>query len=780
MTKKDLIIIGGALLPVAALLIFLLYPLKQPFGESPCSTVIYDRQGRLIQAEIAADDQWRFPYGPVPEKFSRALILYEDKRFYRHWGVRPGSIMRAMYQNLRSGEIVSGGSTLTMQVVRLNRQRERTYRQKIIEIFLAFRWETQLSKEEILNLYSANAPFGGNIVGLEAASYRYFGVPPEMLSWAEVAMLAVLPNAPSQMYPGKNDTLLLGKRDELLNRLYQTDAFDEITLELSLDESIPQRIYSFPTEAAHLLIQAREEGRIGQRIISTIDRELQRKASYVLEKHHRILMQNQIHNAACIILNTRTGETLAYMGNTLPIQGEIHSNQVNNIIASRSTGSTLKPFLYASMVDQGQILPDQLIPDYPLHYRNFTPENYNHRFEGMVPASQALTQSLNVPMVYLLNQYGIDRFQNQLSRMGLELPYSSSHYGLTLIVGGAETSLWELSALYAGMGRTLLRYQESGGYFEDNYHSNRWVLNELKESEIKELYPPASAAALWQTLEKLCEVVRPDEEAGWINFSSSYPMAWKTGTSWGFRDSWAMGVTPEYTIGIWVGNSDGEGRPGNTGSRAAAPILFDMVDILPPTSWFRPPYQEMERETLCTKSHMLAGQNCEETEVQWVPRSLSGGTVCPYHRMVHLDQSGQFQVNSSNYPVNQMLHRKWFVLPPIEQWYYQYYHSDYSRLPPPLALSGTDSSSQVLEWIYPRENSRVIIPVEVDGNRGKLLLHAAHQDEDAAIHWFLNGEYINSTERFHQIELAPPPGEYQVTICDDLGNMKSCSIEVER
>lgn len=771
--------IKGCLIICSIPLILFLIPLRKPLFGCTYSTVIFDRDGRWIQGEMAEDEQWRFPPGEVPEKFKQALIQFEDKRFYHHGGVRPESILRAFLQNLKAGEIVSGGSTLTMQTVRISRQKERTYFQKLVEMILAVKWEMHLSKEEILQLYAAHAPFGSNIVGLEAASYRYFGTSPAYLSWGEAATLAVLPNAPTLMYPGKNTTMLEEKRNRLLRQLYNGGVMDSMTLELALAEPVPMGTYPFPQEAQHLLLRAGKEGKTGQRIESTLDLELQQSARYILERHHRRLSNNAIENAACIILGTASGEVLAYVGNTEAQDYSSNCNSVDNIAASRSTGSTLKPFLYASLLNEGIIMPGQLIPDYPMRYKGFIPENYTHSYQGMVPAREALIQSLNVPMVSLLNLYGIEKFHDQLETLDFPLPYSASHYGLTLIVGGAESSLWELSALYAGMGRTLLRFESTHNYYKDNFHNNVWDKNDLSEKGSIDSYPPLGAGAIWKTLEELREVTRPDEEAGWIRYDSSSPMAWKTGTSWGFRDSWSIGITPEFVIAVWTGNSTGEGRPGNTGSRAAAPILFDMADILPQTTWFSTPYYQLEEVDICSQSHMLAGPDCEKTYREWVPKTTTGGVCCIYHQVIHLDESGQYRVDSTNYPVDKMQHQSWFVLPPVEEWYYQYHHSDYQKLPPLHPLARDRETEVQLEWIYPGPNSRVRIPIEVDGSQGKVLLQAAHRDPQANVHWFMDGTYLGSTYRYHQMELSPLPGKHQLTISDEEGNQKNCIFEVE-
>ena len=291
--------------------------------ERPYSTVLYARGGQLLGASIASDGQWRFPQNDtLPEKFIRALTVFEDKRYFSHPGVDVLAMGRAMSSNIRSGKIVSGGSTLTMQVVRLARRRQpRTVHEKLIEMILASRLEWRYTKEEILAMYASHAPFGGNVVGLDAACWRYFGRPPQHLSWAEAAMLAVLPNAPALMHPGKNRAALKEKRDRLLERLHGFGAMDSLTCALSKQEMIPAEPQPLPRMARHLLARMTDEGRGGTRLRSTIDYRLQEHVEQTLGKHHLLLSGNQIHNAAVLVLDVKTGGVLAYAGNVGPSAG---------------------------------------------------------------------------------------------------------------------------------------------------------------------------------------------------------------------------------------------------------------------------------------------------------------------------------------------------------------------------------------------------------------------------------------------------------------------------
>ncbi|MDH3322802.1 MAG: transglycosylase domain-containing protein, partial [Flavobacteriaceae bacterium] len=348
------------------MLIWFAVCLRDPLFNTPTSTVIEDDQGRLVAAKIADDGQWRFPESDtIPKKFIESISYFEDEYFYYHPGFNPFSIARAFKQNILAGRVVSGASTITMQTIRLSRRGQpRNFFEKIIEIILAFRMELSYSKKEILNLYASHAPFGGNVVGLEAASWRYFGRKPNQLSWGEITTLAVLPNAPALIYPGKNQLALKIKRDRLLDKLCQKGVIDKETCDLAKSEALPDKPYAIPQIAKHLLDRVIKEGNKGKRIISTIDFSLQKKINKIVNEYHHVLSQNEIHNIAVLVLNVENGTVLSYVGNSNCKRGN-SGRDVDIITAPRSTGSILKPFLYAFMQQDGAILPQTLISDIP-------------------------------------------------------------------------------------------------------------------------------------------------------------------------------------------------------------------------------------------------------------------------------------------------------------------------------------------------------------------------------------------------------------------------------
>ena len=765
---------------VAGFLFWIMIP-RSLFSD-PLSTVVYDRNETLLGARIAADGQWRFPWeDSLPPKYKQALIQYEDRHFYAHPGIYPPSILRALYQNIRQGKVVSGGSTLTMQVMRMARKdRDRNILQKIIESVLAVRLELTASKDEILLAYASNAPFGGNVVGLEAASWRYFGTGPHNLSWAESALLAVLPNAPSLIHPGRNREQLKEKRDRLLRNLYAEGIIDSLTCEMASKEPVPGQPLPLPDHAAHLTdhFLMRDPGK---KIRTTLRADLQTGVVELVEIHHRKLSRNQVHNLACLVMEVESGNVLAYVGNTRPEGNAFHENHVDVIRAARSTGSILKPFLFAAMLDRGLILPGTLVPDIPLQYDGYSPKNYERGYEGAVPAYQALERSLNVPSVVMLEKYGVQLFLGLLNNLGFTtFDKTSSHYGLSLILGGGETSLWELAGAYGSLARILNHYNRTDGRYDpSDLHMPR--LREESQSGTRQINireeGVLSAGSIYLTFESLLKVNRPNELFKWFLMDSSSPIAWKTGTSFGFRDAWAVGVTPEYLVAVWAGNADGEGRSGLTGLSSAAPLMFDLFDLLPGTSWFGQPSDDLRKVVVCRKSGCLAGPRCPEVDTTEVSPAGMHSDVCPFHRLVHLSGDGAFRVSSACVDIKEMKTENWFVLPPLMEWYYRKKDPSY-RVLPPLKEGCISEGIRELEIVYPVEGSMIVIPRELEGSKGKLVMEVAHRSEGAVLFWHMDERYMGSTDRVHAMAADLEPGRHRLTVVDQNGNSETVRFEI--
>jgi penicillin-binding protein 1C len=742
------------------------------FNDAYC-TVLDASNGQLLSASIATDGQWRFPQtDSLPDKFVKALVTFEDKRFFDHQGVDLLSMGRAIRQNIAAGKIISGGSTITMQVIRLSRkEKSRSIVEKIIESILATRLELRYSKREILNLYSSHAPFGGNVVGLDAACWRYFGTDSRDLSWAQAAMLAVLPNSPSLIHPGKNRETLRSKRDRLLRKLRENNFIDEFTCGLALEEEIPEKPHALPKNARHLLLRAAKNGFGERRILSTIDVGLQIRVEQILSDHHERLKGNQIHNGAAVVLDVKSGNVLAYCGNV--DSEDVPESAVDIISAPRSTGSILKPFLFAAMMDEGKLLPSMLLPDVPLVINGFAPKNFSHAYDGAVPADKALIRSLNVPAVNLLQHYRYEKLHSLLSAMGMSsLSNPPEHYGLSLILGGAEASLWDVSGMYASMARTLNNYFEHPGerrYFKSDFHAPRFI-SKADTADLELQYNSwLSASSIYLTFSALTELHRPGEETGWRYFSSAKKIAWKTGTSFGFRDAWAVGVTPEFVVGVWIGNADGEGRPGLTGTDAAAPLMFDIFSNLPGRGWFQQPTGEMQQVVTCKKSGYRISERCSESDTIWVPKAGLASGVCPFHKKIHLTRDHKYQVHDQCASINEMIHENWFVLPPVQEHYYKAINLSYKTLPSFRYDCADAGSLAVMDMVYPKNNARIFIPREIDGSAGSSIFELAHRNPGTTVFWHLDGKYVGSTRSTHHIALNPGEGKHTLTAVDDEG-----------
>ncbi len=740
------------------------------------STVLLDKDGNLLGAKIAGDGQWRFSaHQPVPEKFKKCILEFEDRNFYRHHGISINGIGRALLQNIKHKKVISGGSTISMQLARIMRKNPpRTFGEKLLEMVLATRIELRYSKTEILQYYTAHAPFGNNVVGLEAASWRYFGRGPDKLSWAESATLAVLPNAPGLIYPGKNHQRLLNKRNRLLKRLYAAGQVDATTFQLALSEPLPDKPLPLPQLATHLLVRLIKEGHKGQTICSSIKLSLQKKTKELLQQHSELLQENKIFNGAVMITSVKTGKVLAYVANTQSADAE-QSSDVDCIAAPRSTGSILKPFLFTKSLEDGLITPNTLIPDVPTQFGSFSPKNFTMQYDGAVPASKALARSLNIPMVRLLNEYGLEKFHRELKQLGLTtLNKPAKHYGLSLILGGAEAKLWDLSAAYTHLAQQL----------KENKTTNISLLNDkellkIKKKQEKAKLLKADRACIYSTFEAMVEVNRPDEDGNWRVFASSQKIAWKTGTSFGFRDAWAIGITPDYVVAVWIGNADGEGRPGLTGIKAAAPLLFDVFAQLPgSTQWFRAPKESMSKIAVCRESGYRACERCEKADTVLIPATCLNSAACPYHQVVHLSMDAKYRVDSECEAVYNMKHVNWFVLPPLIEKYYKFNHPDYKELPAYKPECLAKIADRSIALLYPKPNSKIYVPIEIDGNTGRTIFEATHRNIATKIYWHLDDAYIGETREIHQLALNPSVGKHKLMLIDEDGITLQLKFEV--
>jgi penicillin-binding protein 1C len=773
------------------LLAWFWFALPKQLFNAPTSYIIEDKDGNLLNATIAADGQWRFPPNKnIPQKFIDCITVFEDKRFFYHPGADPIAIGRALLKDIKNGETAQGGSTLTMQVIRLSKKNnKRSIWNKIKESILAVRAEVSYSKKEILAMYAGNAPFGSNVVGLDAAAWRYFGRSPDKLSWGEMAALAVLPNAPSLVHPGKNRDVLLKKRNKLLDKLVAEKKIDESTCSLARLEPLPGQPLALPQNALHLFQRFKSDNKKSDgetKIITTVDGSLQNSVAKIIAQHQSVLKGNGINNACALVLDVETGNTLAYVGNIYATANKEMESDVDVIAAPRSPGSALKPILYAAMLSDGLILPNSIIADIPMQIGNYAPQNFDLGYDGAVPAGNALARSLNIPAVKLLQQYKYQRFYETLQQCGITtLNRSADTYGLSLILGGCEVTMWDIAGVYASMARVVNHQEKNSGVISSNdFHPpNYKFAAPSNKPSAKNI--PLDATSIWFTFQAMKEVMRPGEEGLWQQFTSSKTVAWKTGTSFGFRDGWAIGITPKNVVAVWVGNTNGTGRPELVGIKTAAPILFDIFRLLPAVSlpavqagWFTKPAYNFSFIPVCRQSGYRANIDCPDTDTLFMPPNGNKAPLCPYHKMINLDAAGQYRVTEDCESPSAMQHKSWFILSPAMEYYYKQKNADYKVMPPFKPGCSFAETGKLIEIIYPQPDAKIYVPLEISGEKGKTIFTAAHRRAGAKIYWSLDDGFIATTQNFHQIALNPSPGKHIITLVDENGISVSRQFEI--
>ena len=756
--------------PALGLALYFLLPLPRPLFPPDYSTLIVDREGRLLRAFLNEGQQWCFPPDSslaVPAKLRAAVIHFEDRRFDRHWGVSPRAVARALYQNAAAGEVRSGASTLTMQVARLMRPKPRTWINKALETLLAVKIELHRGKDEILRLYLDHAPYGGNIVGYQAAAVRYFRKRPEELTWSEAATLAVLPNAPGLVSPTADPRRLEEKRNRLLAGLHRAGRFDAETLALAAAEPVPSRAWSFPVTAPHLS-RALKSRLPGRRVRTTLDAGLQRQLEALVARHLGYLDHLGIGNGAALLVETGSGEVRAYVGSRDFLDAE-HQGQVDGVTAPRSSGSLLKPFLYALAMDEGLILPPTQVKDVPTFYQGFSPRNADESYDGLVPADQALVRSLNVPAVRLLRRYGLFGFHRFLQDAGLStLVRAADDYGLPLILGGAEVNLWDMARLYRGLAR--------GGRIEP--------LRCLGGEEQPEPSAPLfSAGAAWLVLETLREVRRPGAEYYWRQYEDPWPLAWKTGTSYGRRDAWAVGVSPSWTIAVWLGNFTGEGNPGLSGARAAGPLLFDIFQRLPrdrDLAWFPRPGADLAVVDLCLDSGRPVNPHCPRPTPAPRPRHMRPMERCSYHGGVVLNGAGTRQVCSLCWEPGDHRPGRQTVYPADVVQYLRERGQALQAPPPHEEDCPAQGEVRPLRVLYPTPGARLQAGRDFDGERQRFVLRAAHSDRERAMFWYANRRFLGRTVDRHRLAVDLEPGLYALEVVDAHGFRDRVGFQVVR
>ena len=825
------------------------FPLPKAQLHRPASPIVLDRNGEWLRAFLAADGMWRFSYQPSavgsqqrrePYKTSlffpesreprtdslspllhQAVLTSEDKWFYYHFGINPLSIATAFYDNLTAGKVVRGGSTITMQLARLMEPKARNVPNKLWEMFRALQLELAYSKSEILTFYFNMLPYGGNIVGTAAASRFYFNKPQYAMSLGEAALLAAIPNAPERLRPDRFPENARKAREKVLNRLLAHRQISEQQWRAALQEPIPTKRYPLPFKAPHLArLLVKGKGRhagptTGGRIYTTIDVKVQETARRILREYldasyAGVASHRLPSTGAVVVMDTQSRQVLAMVGShdffDLKALG-----QINGTLAPRSPGSALKPFVYALAIEQGLIMPETLLFDVPVTYAGYEPVNYDGKYSGYVTARQALARSLNVPAVNLNARLKNDTLHTFLKQAGISTLTGAKKYGLSMVLGGCEVNLLELTTLYAGLAnmgefapyQLVNSYQLSAvrgmpygihtvdsGQPEDSGLTNTLFAESRQpraDSHSQRLLRQETSFIITEMLTTLQlpanTVKNPEAFESTMNLPK---IAWKTGTSYGHRDAWCIGYSPKLTIGVWLGNFDGKGSSQMSGTDAATPILFALFTALTGQDthrWFTKPEQLKTRD-VCTLSGAPVSPHCPTRKSDLYISGVSPVATCTMHKRISIDAATGYSLCSHCRNLDKTESQNGYKTVSFEEWpaaaatWLTENGFAVPLLPPhnPLCNGAIAGTPPVI--LSPTEDTVYYIRPGIPLANQKIRLSASASNRTQELFWFLDGELIFKGNAGQQYWLTPVKGKHLLTCVDAEGRSASLPLHI--
>ena len=720
--------------------VYITYDPKKLVEEINYSKVVLDRKGEILSVFLNNEEEFHIKYdGEVPETLKTAVINYEDKKFYSHSGVDYPRILKSFFNNM-TGRKKMGASTISMQVVKLLEPKKRTYFNKLVEVVKAYKLESEFSKEEILKIYLNNVPYGSNIVGYSGAIKMYFNKEVKDLSYAEATLLAVLPNSPGILNLKKNNDKLEAKRNRLLKTLLDRKLIDERQYKFSLLEKFPNKIYYYEKKAPQFSIFLKN--RYPEKIIkSTLDYNLQKKLEKIVHDYSNAMKDVGINNAAVLVVNNKTKEVLAYVASQ-DFYDKRNNGEIDGLQAKRSPASLLKPFLFALSIDDGLIVPDSVYPDVPIYFGNFYPKNSSNTFTGMVKIEEALIKSLNIPFVKLLSDYGVDRFYYFLENNDNYPEDRFDKYGLSLILGTREMRPVDIGKLYIGLA---------------NYGKVSNLKYTLTEDKPKE-YQQFSRGASYLTLETLSRVVRPGNEK---LYSEQRPISWKTGTSYGMKDAWSVGVSPDYTVLVWLGNFNQKSIFSLSGVETAGNLLFKVFNIVDINSkTFEKPTDDLKEIEIDEKTGYRKFYDVESKKV-FYPKDAKLLRISPYYKKIFVDENDmEIDSRSPNFDKRK---EKIVIEYPIEV-------SNY------FFLNGVRENKNV-KIAYPVQNLNIFVPKDFDGY--KKVAMKLYNPNNEYVYWYLDEDYVgysNEKEKFFELDI----GKHKLTIITENGAREEVKFNINK
>jgi penicillin-binding protein 1C len=733
------------------------------------SQTVYASNGEILHVFLSRDDKWRMKVETkdISPLLKKAIIEKEDRWFYWHFGVNPASILRALVDNIAKGYTTSGASTISMQCARLLEPKGRTITNKLREVLRAIQLELHYNKDELLGLYLNLLPYGGNIEGVKSASMMYFGTEPEKLSLAQIMTLAVIPNKPTSLRIGGSYSAIIEQRNKWLMRFKSKNVFSQREIDDAIAEQTIITRRELPRIAPHLAYRLRSLHPNQVHITSTITSNIQKSIEALTLNYIRRVQLLGIHNCSAIVVDNATGNVISYVGSPDYNDNE-HNGQVDGVKAVRSPGSALKPFVYAMAIDDGRITPKSVLLDVPVNYDGYAPENFDKKFNGKITAEDALIQSLNIPAVSLLQDYGVQKFAKNLSSMGFKaIDSKANNVGLSLILGGCGARLEELANAY--------RILATGGVVR----TLKWVKgNNSSKLHTKSENRIISESASYMITDILMKLTRPDVPSSLMSSTSLPLLAWKTGTSYGRRDAWSIGYNKQYTVAVWVGNFTGEGIADLTGSAIATPLLFEIVHSLPKqksSDWFRVP-KHMDYRIVCAETGLPPSDNCSNSIMDSFIPLVSPSKICAHQQEVFT--SVDEKISYCNECLPQVNFKK-AVYPNYPARLLSYYLQERIAcvVPPPHNPQCTRILKDQIPVITSPTNNKTYIVNRND--KEPMQLSSITAPDVKTVYWFHNDRKIASSAPLATVFFKPTLGLNKVSCSDDKGRNADITFTVE-
>jgi penicillin-binding protein 1C len=747
---------------VLLLLLHIAFPFR--YKVSYAQTLLSD-EGEIIATYLSADDKWRMyvPLSEITPDLRKAIVAKEDRFFYYHFGINPFAIVRATFNNVLKSKKTSGASTITMQVARLLVPKQRTYTNKLVEIFRALQLELTLSKDEILQLYLNLVPYGGNIEGVKAAAALYFGKSPQQLSVAEIAALAMIPNKPTTLSLSKNNKeAITAARNKLLYEYAKNGIFSYEMIEDALEETFVAERKNIPNLIPHLgnWLHARY-GDVP--ILKTCIRShIQHKITAITAAYIANISKYGIHNAAVLVIDNQSHEVVGYVGSP-DFNDNTHAGQVDGVRAIRSPGSTLKPLIYAVGFDKGYFTPKTVMTDVPTDFDGYSPENFDLRFHGSITIEKALAKSLNVTAVKALEQIGVEPFVGKMMQAGFKsMQKQQKNVGLSLALGGCGVSLEEMTNLYSIFANKGV------------FHSLRY----LKEDTAYTSLGIVSEEAVYMTTEILTQIERPDFPNNYQNSSSAPHIAWKTGTSYGRRDAWSIGYNQKYTIGVWLGNFNAQGVQELTGAGMATPLLFKLFQTITYRAgegWFAQP-DNLKTRVVCAQTGLVPLETCQTLVSDYFIAGVSPIQTCAHQKYYFVSPDETKSYCSHCLPASQYKKKLYPNYPTELITYFEAEKMPYLRVPPHNTSCSYDNAKSkppiITSPIHKREYTMLDEATE-------LMLSCQTSNNVTTVYWYIDNVLYSKVKPTERVFFKPQKGKIKISCTDDKGQNANITITVK-